>query len=125
MWMTKKKLKKEVEYLKSRIDELVDTSSELNYRFNDVVKFNSELADKVEEYMSIYPLTIGQTVYDVQLRNSKGRYTKSKACREYSVINEVVVDKKNYFNLVDRLHAKDVFVDRDEALKHLDAVCID
>ena len=106
---------------------IADLQGRLEYAelaYNKVVSYNNELADKVEYMMSMYPFTIGDTVYDVQLRSDKGRFTKTKASREHSIINEVVVDKKNYFNLVDRLHTSDVFTSRELAEAHLDEVCV-
>ena len=110
MWTTKKALKAEIESLK-------------NLK-NDVIKHNNKLADALEEMMAKYPFELGQVVYDVQLRSEKGRFTKTKASREYSIINEVVVDKKNYFNLVDRLYNEDVFTALADAEAHLDKVCV-
>lgn len=97
MWITKKALK------------------------NEVAELNKELA----EMYTKYPFEFGQVVYDVQLKNNKGRFTKTKACREYSTISEAVVDKRNYFNLVDRLNNKDVFLTMPEAEAHLAEVCVD
>ena len=91
----------------------------------ELLRINNELADAVEKYMSMYPFELGQVVYDVQLRSSKGRFTKTKASREHSLINEVVVDKKNYFNLVDRYASNDVFTDRVKAEKYLESVCVE
>ena len=79
----------------------------------------------MKEMLECYPLELGMTVYDVQLRNSAGKYTKNKASREQSLINEVVVTKKNYFGLVDRYRNNDVFVTEEAAKKHLDNVCIE
>lgn len=81
-------------------------------------------AEKLDNFRAAYPFQIGQTVYDVQLRNEKGRYTKTNPVCEYSKVNEVVVDKKNYFNLVDRLNAKDVFLTPEEAQARLHEVCV-
>ena len=116
--MFNRKLKQENKALKAEVNRLLELKSTL-------MSINNELADKVEEYMRIYPFQLGQVVYDVQLRSSKGRFTKTKASREHSIINEVVVDKKNYFNLVDRYRNADVFMTQDEAVEHLDLVCID
>ena len=41
------------------------------------------------------------------------------------MINEVVVDAKNYFKLVDRFYAEDVFMSIELAEKYLDSVCIE
>lgn len=80
--------------------------------------------DEMDKFRAAYPFQIGQTVYDVQLRNEKGRYTKTNPVCEYSKVNEVVVDKKNYFNLVERMKAKDVFTSYEAAIERLHEVCV-
>lgn len=104
-------LKKEIATLKATIKELA--------------VINDELADKVEEYMKKYPLELGQVVYDVQLRSSKGTFTKTKACKQHSTINELVVDKKNYFKLVDKFATNTLFVDIKDAESYLDSICVE
>ena len=112
MWISKKKFQ-------SMEDELI-VLQEVREK---LVTINEELADKVEDMLAKYPFELGQVVYDVQLRNDKGRYTKKNPSREHSVVNEVTVDKKNYFNLVDRYKSKDVFATRVMATKYLDELC--
>lgn len=72
----------------------------------------------------VFPFALGQTVYDVQLRNEKGRYAKKNVSLEHSLINEVVVDEKNYFGLVERYKRNDVFVDYQSARVFLESVCV-
>lgn len=115
---TKAELRKEIERLQRKV---CDLDAALTYANNTSIEYVTKLTSYEQEY----PLTIGQTVYDIQLRNDKGRYTKTKASRQYSHINEVVVDKKNYFNLVGRYHSKDVFINKVDAEKYLDSVCIE
>lgn len=92
---------------------------------NDALRAkNTWLSEDLAKLKEEYPLTIGQTVYDVQLRNEKGRYTKTNPVCEYSKVNEVVVDKKNYFNLVERMKAKDVFTRYEAATQRLHEVCV-
>lgn len=117
-WTTKRELKKEIEIL--RLD-----LAAANKMIEVMSNYNEELADKVEEMMDNYPFNIGDVVYDLQLRSATGRFTKTKPSRKYSVINEVVVDKKNYFKLVDRLASNDVFKSYDECEAYLASVCID
>jgi hypothetical protein len=106
---TKKELKKQLADQKETILELCA----------DVEARGAEL-----KYMRmIFPFDIGQTVYDVALRNEKGRYTKTHPSFEYSTITEVVVDEKNYFVLVKRLGRKDVFFSKKEAEEYLKTVC--
>ena len=125
MWITKKQLRKENAQLVEKLNELNRMLEEQLIIKNEIVSYNDELADKVEDLLYKYPLDIGMTVYDVQLRNSKGRFTKTKPSLEHSMINEVVVDKKNYFNLVDRYHSSDVFLSEADAKRHLEVVCIE
>jgi hypothetical protein len=79
----------------------------------------AELADM----RKAFPLELGQVVYDVALRNEKGRYTKTKASREHSTITETTVTEKNYFGLVERFIRKDVFFTREAAEAYLESVC--
>ena len=84
---------------------------------------NANLMDELEKMTEVFPFKLGQTVYDVALKNNKGRYTKTKPCMEYSTITEVTVDEKNYFNLVARLKRNDVFFSFDDAEEYLKAIC--
>lgn len=70
-----------------------------------------------------FPFDLGQVVYDVALKNDKGRYTKTKPSLEYSTITEVTVTTKNYFSLVERFNRDDVFFDRESAEEYLNSVC--
>ena len=81
------------------------------------------LSDKLATMQQMFPFAIGQTVYDVQLRNEKGRYAKKNASLEHSKINKIVVDEKNYFGLVERYQRHDVFVDYGTADAFLIDVC--
>lgn len=125
MWITKKFLKKENTSLKAELKNVKSVLEAETAVKKEVIEYNEELSDKLEFMMKTYPFEIGQTVYDVQLRSAKGRFTKTKASREHSLINEVVVDKKNYFNLVDRYNAQDVFMTLADAEARLYAVCIE
>lgn len=118
MLMTTKKHKKIV----AELEALIKYKDE---QIEEIVEYNDELAEALEEMQSMYPFNLGDVVFDVQLRSSTGRFTKTKPSREHCIINEVVVDKKNYFNLVNRLASKDVFFTLDAATKHLDNVCVE
>ena len=96
--------------------ELRATIVELNA---DIDELESELDDIKEEF----PFFIGQTVYDVALKDAKGRYTKSKPSLEYSTITAVTVDEKNYFKLVQRFRRSSVFEDQAEAEEFLESIC--
>ena len=78
---------------------------------------------RLDEMRCMFPFDLGQTVYDVQLRNENGRYAKKNASLEHSLINEVTVDAKNYFGLVERLKRNDVFFSYDDAKEFLESVC--
>lgn len=112
MWISRKKYESivsDVKMLSETVDRVTQEAIDLRYR--------------LDEFMSTYPFRIGETVYDLQLRNDKGRYTKKNPSYEHSVINEVVVDEKNYFKLVARYNAFDVFKTRFDAEDYLKAVC--
>ncbi len=71
----------------------------------------------------MFPLDLGQVVYDISLKNDRGRYTKTKPSLEYSTITKVTVDEKNYFSLVNRFRHNDVFSTRAEAEEYLKSIC--
>ena len=109
----------------------IETKKELRARIADleaqnaqVRKYNEDIADAHELMKTSYPLEIGAIMYDVQLRGEDGKYTRTKASREHSLINEVKVTEVNYFNLKKRLLKEDVFYTLDQAKKHLDQVCM-
>lgn len=112
MWISRKKYEAIVSDVKM-LSETVDR----------VTQEAIELRAVLDTFMSTYPFRIGETVYDLQLRNDKGRYTKKNPSYEHSVINEVVVDEKNYFKLVARYNAFDVFKIRADAEDYLKSVC--
>jgi hypothetical protein len=93
-------------------------------------KVITELQTKLDEDEKVleaafeeFPLVLGQKVYDIALKNDKGRYTKLNPSLEYCTITEVTVDEKNYFNLVKRFRRNDVFFTREEAEEFLKSVC--
>lgn len=114
-FITKKELKNENSRLRFNLESA-------NKMIDEVISYNEEMGLKLEDMLKTYPLTLGTTVYDLQLRGENGRYTRTKASREHSVINEIVVDKKNYFKLVDRL-GYDVFTSLEAANEYLDKIC--
>ena len=79
--------------------------------------------DELLGMLQMFPFEMCQVVYDVALKNAKGRYTKTNPSFEHCTITEVVVDEKNYFKLVERYHRNDVFFDRDEAEEYLRSIC--
>ena len=118
MWTTKKDLKKKIYELECFIKEQYEQIESSNRKIN-------ELTYELDAFEETYPLDLGETVYDVQLRNINGRFTKTKPARSKCVINEVEVTIKNYFNLVERYNNKDVFMCYDDACAYLDSVCVE
>ena len=106
---TRRELKAEITRLEN---ELVAVKEEREL-------FRNELGAMI----AVFPLEMGQTVYDVQLRNAKGRYVRKNPSLEHSIINEVVVNEENYFGLVERLNRNDVFFDIEDAKEYLARVC--
>lgn len=118
MWITKRALKQQVKELNDKLRYIEEVDYQLQLQ-------NQRMKEQLDDMLETYPFYIGQVVYDVQLRNNKGRFTKTKASREHSMINEVVVDTKNYFNLVNRYKNNDVFTELNLAETHLNAVCVE
>jgi hypothetical protein len=92
----------------------------------EILKFKEEI-DELEEALfdsyCAFPFYLGQIVYDVALKNEKGRFTKTKPSLELSTITPVIVNEKNYFGLKKRLENNDVFYEREEAEDYLKSVC--
>lgn len=92
----------------------------------DIEELEEELEaceDELAYMQEMFPFCLGQVVYDVALKNAKGRYTKTNPSIEHSTITQVTVDEKNYFGLVNRLKRNDVFFEQDEAEKYLKSIC--
>lgn len=106
---TKKELKHKIDVLEG---DLIDAEEEIEHQENEL-----------NYYKQFFPLVLGSTVYDIQLRDVKGKYTKENASREHSYFNQVEVTEKNYFSLVERWKNQDVFLEESEANKYLDEVC--
>lgn len=90
----------------------------------------SELYDELEICVGectyvreMFPLDLGQSVYDISLKNDKGRYTKNKPSLKHSTINKITVDEKNYFSLVNRFRCNEAFSTRADAEEYLKAIC--
>ena len=79
--------------------------------------------DELAYMQKTFPFELGQVVYDVSLKNDKGRYTRTKPSFEHSTITEVVVDEKNYFSLVNLFKRNDVFFEYSAAEEHLKSIC--
>ena len=107
-----------------------ETKKELKQRISvlemDLDACEGELAaceDELDYMCQQFPFEMYQVVYDVALKNDKGRYTKTNPSLEHSTITEVTVDEKNYFKLVERLKRKDVFFDVETAESYLKSIC--
>ena len=101
----------------------IETKKELreaNFELNLTVR---ELEGELAQMQDKYPLDIGQTVYDVALKNAQGKFTKAKPSFEHCTITPVVVDEKNYFKLVNRFRNKDVFMSEASAKVYLESIC--
>lgn len=118
MFTTKRKLKAEREQLLFQLTTKDAHNQELRKVVND-------LTVQLEHMLNMFPFVLDQIVYEVQLKSSKGRYTKTKASKEHSLINEVVVTKDNYFKLVEKYNAQQVFIKQLHAEQYLDSVCIE
>lgn len=136
MFITKKKHVEIVRGIESELDktlaELADEKEKASFyrRANEdlqtelyhVNKHADELNAVVTKYKVNYPFNVGDTVYQIQLRSKRGRFTKGKASRAHSTVVPVVVDKKNYFKLRD-VFGLEVFDSEDKANTCLDGLC--
>jgi hypothetical protein len=101
----------------------IETKKELRTRNVELMCDIEDLLDEREAMRETFPFMLGQIVYDIALKNDKGRYTKTKPSFEYSTITPVTVDEKNYFNLVKRYRQNDVFTDKVCAEAFLKSIC--
>ena len=92
-------------------------------KVKEVVKYNEELADSYEEMLKNFPLNLGDRLYVIELKSANGRYTKTKPCKEFSSIIEMIVDTKNYFKLVERFRNREAFFLEIEAEDMLNELC--
>jgi hypothetical protein len=91
------------------------------FGFNFTTK--KELKKELAFMKNVFPFEMGQTVYDIVLKDSKGRYSKKDPSFDHCEINEVVVSEKNYFSLVTRLITFDVFKNYDDAVTYIKSIC--
>lgn len=82
-----------------------------------------DCASRLNSLRDAFPFDLGQVVYDVALKNEKGRYTTTKPSFAHSTITEVTVDEKNYFSLVNRFRRNDVFFTYEAATDYLKFIC--
>lgn len=94
--------------------------------YNNWEAAEEELIERTKEFYQLremFPLDLGQVVYDVVLKDAKGRFTKTAPSLEYSTVNLIEVDEQNYFGLVERMKRNDIFVDPEAAEAYLKSVC--
>ena len=99
------------------------TKNELRAQVEELKYEVEDLSDELDCMIEDFPFVMGEVVYDVALKNDKGRYTKTKPSLEHCTITPVTVTEKNYFSLVNRLRSKDVFFEEDEAKEYLESIC--
>ena len=116
MFTSRKKITKYIEELIAELQEVKKENSKIR-------EYNKQIADKCEHIMKLYPINIGDTLYEVCLKNDKGRFTKTKPCKEYSSVEELTVDTKNYFKLVEKFNNNEIFFVKKDAQKYLDSLC--
>lgn len=82
-----------------------------------------ELEDALMRKEDMFPFYLGQTVFEVALKDAKGRYTKTDPSFEHCDITEVEVTEKNYFKLAKRCENNEVFFSREGAEFWLGYLC--
>ena len=109
--------------LNKQIEELTAELSETKKLLEAVKADNHAITNKFYNVKKQFPLNLGATVYVLELKNERGRYVKNKPSLEHSNIQEVVVDEKNYFRLVNRYRVNRLFSTIEEAEHELDVLC--
>jgi hypothetical protein len=99
------------------------TKKELREQVADLMGDVEYLTEELNYLGNTFPFDLGDVVYDVALKDDKGRYTKTDPSLEHSTITEVTVDEKNYFSLVKRLERNDVFFAHSAAEEYLKSIC--
>ena len=99
------------------------TKKELKEQVLDLQMTVKELDGEITMRDEKYPLELGETVYDIALKNAQGKYTKTKPSLEHCTITPVTVDEKNYFKLVARMRNNDVFLSEAAAKTYLESIC--
>lgn len=115
-WTTRKELKRKIQTLEEKLKE-----AELSIKLAEGC--NKMLSDRLDGIIENFPFELNTTVYAIELRNEKGRFTKKNPSFEHSSIVNMTVDTKNYFKLVDRYKNNEVFLDEDIAQCRLEMLC--
>ena len=114
--MTRKRLKEDIAILEMQLERVRDASKDMRLRC-------TMLEADVDYMKSMFPFMLEDTVFEIQLKDSKGRFTKTKADRTQSGVIEIVADTKNYFKLVERYRAGNIFLSFEDASIKLDEIC--
>lgn len=108
---------------RNTIAELQATIADLQSTIVELQAKNREHEEVIEAAFDAFPLVLGQTVYDIALKDDNGRYTKVNPSLEHCVITPVEVTEKNYFGLVGRVRRDDVFFTKEDAAEYLKSIC--
>ncbi len=122
---TKRALKKQIEELQIENGRLIGKLMYQEKSHEELVTSYNKLKSAYKELCDEYPFDVGQIVYDIQFRNTEGKFTKKHPSIEHSLINEVTVTERNYFGLVKRYYARDVFTTYEDANEFLNEFCSD
>lgn len=105
---------------KKKIEVLTKNCEYWKNCFEQVKGYNEEMGNKLTDMLDTFPLQLNTTVYQLVLKDAKGKFTKRNPCKENSSIVEVEVTKKNYFKLVEQFNNLQVFVDKQHAENELE-----
>lgn len=78
---------------------------------------------ELEKSKKLFKVGVGETVYDITLKDKNGKFTLKRPCLETSTIKAVEVTEGNFFDIIRRIEKKDVFHDEGRARKHLEKLC--
>lgn len=78
---------------------------------------------ELEKSKKLFKVGVGETVYDITLKDKNGKFTLKRPCLETSTIKAVEVTEGNFFDIIRRIEKKDVFHDKERAKKHLEKLC--
>ena len=78
---------------------------------------------ELEKSKKLFKVGVGETVYDITLKDKNGKFTLKRPCLETSTIKAVEVTEGNFFDIIRRIEKKDVFHDEERARKHLEKLC--
>lgn len=96
-----------------------ETKKDLRKEISLLTKQLHELDVKYDKLLHNFPYELGQTLYEVKFKDSKGRYTKTNPSKAHCEIVLVTVDENNYFSLKDR----DVFLSHSTAEAYIKYKC--